>query len=105
MEGHKLKRLDGSVVKAMKYSSELQNIKFYIQSITTSSIYIYILVYIYYLLWVTCFDLCFRPSSGPHSNLKCSQSEMLKYKYNLIYGIPFAIIVTDAHITVAVVKF
>ena len=30
---------------------------------------------------------------------------MLKYKYNLIYGIPFIIIVIDAHIIIVVLKF
>ena len=60
-------------------------------------------MYIYYLLWATGFGLSFRPSSGPLSNSKCSQSEMLKYKYNLIYGIPFTIIVIDARIIMQVV--
>ena len=46
-------------------------------------------MYIYYLLWAAGFGLSFRPSSGPLSNSKCSQSEMLKYKHNLIYGIPY----------------
>ena len=41
-------------------------------------------VYIYYLLWATGFCLSFRPSSGPFSNLKCCQGEMLKYKLTLL---------------------
>ena len=62
-------------------------------------------VYIYYLLWAIGFGLSFRPFSGPLSNLKCSQSEMLKYKYNLMYGIPFTIIIFDARIIIFVLKF
>ena len=49
--------------------------------------------------------LFFRPSSGPLSNLKCNQSEMPKYKCNLVYGIPFTVIVIDAHIIIVVPKF
>ena len=30
---------------------------------------------------------------------------MLKYNYNLIYGIPFTIIVIDAHVIIVVLKF
>ena len=62
-------------------------------------------VYIYNLLWATGLGLSFRPSSGPLSNLKFSQSEMINYKYNLMYGIPSTIIVIDAHIIIVGLKF
>jgi hypothetical protein len=55
----------------------------------------------YNLLWETGFGLSFLDHL---SNLKCSQVEMPKYKYKLIYGIPFTINVTDAHIRVVVLK-
>ena len=62
-------------------------------------------IYIYYLLWATVFGLSFRPSSGPLSNLKYCQKEKLKYKYNLIYGIQFKIIVIGAHIIIVALSF
>ena len=49
--------------------------------------------------------LFFRPSSGPLSNLKRCQSKMLKYKYNLICGIPFTIIANEANIIIVVLNF